>query len=96
MFKILHAKNHFIKVVTKLISINTGARRLLFLTLILILLQHVVSCVWIFFADFSDNTKSNWIYIHNYQDLDNYELYITSFYFTVTTIMTVGYGDITA
>ena len=24
------------------------------------------------------------------------ELYVTSFYFTVTTIMTVGYGDITA
>jgi ABC-type dipeptide/oligopeptide/nickel transport system permease component len=24
------------------------------------------------------------------------ELYITSFYFTVTTLMTVGYGDITA
>lgn len=24
------------------------------------------------------------------------DLYITSFYFTVTTIMTVGYGDITA
>ena len=24
------------------------------------------------------------------------QLYITSFYFTVTTIMTVGYGDITA
>lgn len=24
------------------------------------------------------------------------ELYITSFYFTITTIVTVGYGDITA
>jgi len=28
--------------------------------------------------------------------MDNLDLYITSFYFTVTTIMTVGYGDITA
>lgn len=28
--------------------------------------------------------------------MDNYNLYITSFYFSVTTIVTVGYGDITA
>ena len=28
--------------------------------------------------------------------MEDVDLYITSFYFTVTTIMTVGYGDITA
>jgi hypothetical protein len=28
--------------------------------------------------------------------MENYELYITSLYFIVTTIMTVGYGDIHA
>lgn len=29
-------------------------------------------------------------------DYSDYELYFTSFYFSVTTIVTVGYGDITA
>lgn len=29
-------------------------------------------------------------------DYEDYELYVTSFYFSVTTIVTVGYGDITA
>ena len=29
-------------------------------------------------------------------DLSEYELYVNSFYFTVTTVVTVGYGDITA
>ena len=28
--------------------------------------------------------------------MNNYDLYVTSFYFSVTTIVTVGYGDITA
>ena len=28
--------------------------------------------------------------------MDDYNLYVTSFYFSVTTIVTVGYGDITA
>jgi Ion channel len=30
-----------------------------------------------------------------YQEYDNLSLYLTAFYFTVTTIVTVGYGDIT-
>jgi Trk-type K+ transport system membrane component len=38
----------------------------------------------------------NWIYQKGCSDMDVIDLYITSFYFTVTTIMTVGYGDITA
>ena len=29
-------------------------------------------------------------------DMSDWELYVTSFYFTVTTILTVGYGDILA
>jgi hypothetical protein len=38
----------------------------------------------------------NWIYQKDYQDMPDVELYITAFYFTVTTLVTVGYGDITA
>ena len=30
------------------------------------------------------------------QNMSNDELYVSSFYFTVTTLVTVGYGDITA
>lgn len=33
---------------------------------------------------------------NNFQDFKDFELYITSFYFTVATIVTVGYGDINA
>ena len=34
--------------------------------------------------------------MNDYQDFDDFTLYMTSFYFTVTTIVTVGYGDIHA
>lgn len=95
MFKILHAHNHFIRIVTDYIKIGDGSRRLLFMTLFLILLQHVVSCFWIFIAYFNWNNRKNWIFAYDFVDLEDYELYIMSFYFTVTTIMTVGYGDIT-
>ena len=50
----------------------------------------------IFIAQIDDQSKDNWIYAKGYIDSPAYELYITSFYFTVTTLVTVGYGDITA
>lgn len=47
-------------------------------------------------ARFNEDSRKNWIYEYGMTDTSNYELYITAFYFTVTTIVTVGYGDITA
>ena len=41
-----------------------------------------------------DEYSTNWVIDGGYQDLDWSDLYLASFYFTVTTITTVGYGDI--
>lgn len=62
MLKILHEKNNFIKRITDYVTISIGARRLLFLTLILTLLQHVTTCMWIFFAGLNKDDRKNWIY----------------------------------
>ena len=35
-----------------------------------------------------------WIEAGGYEGLSIFDLYVTSYYFTVTTITTVGYGDI--
>jgi voltage-gated potassium channel Kch len=50
----------------------------------------------IFFAKFDSTNKINWIFESGVNDSEEFELYVTSYYFTVTTIMTVGYGDIKA
>lgn len=42
-----------------------------------------------------DDSKTNWIYLKGMTDAEDVELYVTAFYFTVTTLVTVGYGDIT-
>ena len=66
------------------------------------MLSHAFGKIWnsklyrIFIAKFDETSKENWIYIKDFGDMDNYDLYVTSFYFSVTTIVTVGYGDITA
>ena len=61
---------------------------------------HVVSCLWIILADFDPNKEKSWIYEYANYDTDEQvtrpDIYMTSFYFTITTITTVGYGDLSA
>ena len=41
-----------------------------------------------------EKSKVNWIYKQGLVDASNWDLYVTGLYFTTTTIITVGYGDI--
>jgi len=96
LLKMLRVKNAYLKEAAEFFKISKGSERMLMYTLILFLLQHVVACIWVYFGRFDEGSKMSWIYQKDYLEMDNIDLYITSFYFTVTTIMTVGYGDITA
>lgn len=96
LLKIVQVKNKFVKNLSEILQIGIGVERLLFLALIFFVLQHVAACIWIFVAQLEPDSKKNWIYRGNYLDDQNFELYVTAFYFTVTTILTVGYGDISA
>ena len=55
---------------------------------------HVVCCVWIIAANMDPNEIDSWI--NGYDVTEKSNLYLASFYFTVTTITTVGYGDMSA
>ena len=63
------------------------------------LISHVIACFWIIAASLGDFDKS-WIALQygtaNFDEIDRSDLYLTSFYFTITTITTVGYGDFSA
>jgi hypothetical protein len=53
--------------------------------------------LWIFTARNFQNDDidgDTWIEAGGFEDYNLLELYFTSYYFTVTTITTVGYGDI--
>jgi len=61
------------------------------------LMCHFISCLWIFIGkNFQDDEidGDNWIEAGEFEELTIGELYLTSFYFAVTTVTTVGYGDI--
>ncbi len=61
-------------------AINPSIFRLGFFFFWIILIAHWIACIW--------------IYIARYEGLENIPTYIDSIYWCITTITTVGYGDI--
>jgi CRP-like cAMP-binding protein len=68
----------------------------LFGTLFMIFISlHVVSCLWYFMARFYDFSPDTWIVRKDLQDSSMFDAYLFSLYWALTTLSTIGYGDIT-
>jgi hypothetical protein len=93
VFKIVKERSKFLKYVQDMLQLGYGFERLIFFVLVFLLLCHIVSCLWVFQASFSKNYEGTWME-EIFNDMSRSQTYLTSFYFTVTTITTVGYGDI--
>jgi len=128
ILKIVKQRSQLLKYLNEILKIGLGLERLLFFTLIFFLMCHILTCIWVIAAQFSqeegatgaeDDTKDfdeilnstrrflndticppqelpppilSWF--DEFDHLSSTSAYITSFYFTITTITTVGYGDI--
>jgi hypothetical protein len=52
-----------------------------------------MGCFWYFIADL-EGSPDNWVTRYGYLDSDTETLYLTALYWAVTTLTTIGYGDI--
>jgi CRP-like cAMP-binding protein len=75
-------------------SLNPGILKLFKFIILGMLLSHIVACLWFLTAKLTDFDEDSWVVRYNLQDLSAVEQYITSVYFVLTTIATVGFGDI--
>jgi hypothetical protein len=75
--------------------INTGVLRLVRFMTVMLLLMHLIACAWFATAYSNAFPENSWVALQSLQDAEPITQYIRSLYWTVTTMTTIGYGDIT-
>jgi len=75
------------------LELHSIVLRLMTFFIITATLVHIMACIWYFEAKL-DSNPSNWVTRYFFLENTNASLYLTSLYYVISTIATVGYGDI--
>ncbi|NET41573.1 MAG: cyclic nucleotide-binding domain-containing protein [Okeania sp. SIO2B3] len=77
------------------ININSTLIRMCKLVILIILITHWVACIWFMIGSWKSNAENSWLISNSLQSASRRTQYINSLYWAITTLTTVGYGDIT-
>jgi hypothetical protein len=98
MLKIMKGKNvsRMTKYFLDKFKIDSNIERFIIFIFTFLILNHLSACFWYMIAKFDDFSPDCWVTRLGFIDESSYDLYIISLYWTLTTVTTVGYGDISA
>lgn len=74
---------------------NSGVVRMFELFIIVFLIDHWVACLWFFIGNLTGQSGESWLQGDNLHLENTTTQYLYSLYWSITTLTTVGYGDIT-
>lgn len=94
MFK--NTQSVFMEKLQDFLSIKQSAMRLCKSFVTILLCVHFVSCLWFYSSKLEDFHPDTWVVRNQLIDEDLGTLYLSSLYWTFTTLATVGYGDISS
>lgn len=97
IFKALQSSDsEFMEKFQDVLNIKQSSIRVFTSLLTALICLHLASCFWYFTAKLDAFHPDTWVVRYGYRNDSDATLYITSFYWAITTLSTVGYGDISA
>ena len=89
--------NKQLRFMNLVLKVSVEMEKLIRFLWLIFLIIHLIACFWVFMGTFyMIDTSANWIEQYSFQNVSDIDMYIISLYWTVTTLVTVGYGDICA
>lgn len=82
--------------IQEFIQMNSRLWKLIKFLISVFLCVHIMACFWFFSARIDSFEPETWVVRYGFVDDGIWSQYLTSTYWTVTTVVTVGYGDISA
>ncbi|CAG9319559.1 unnamed protein product [Blepharisma stoltei] len=92
-----HYKKHDLAdKIQDMMQLNSRFYKLMTFLVSVCLCVHIMGCLWFFMAKINNFDPDTWVTRCGYIDKTVWEKYIASIYWAMTTVTTVGYGDIAA
>ena len=77
------------------VNVNPVVIRMINLVVIIFLIDHWVACLWFFIGNVAPVYSESWLRDASLEDARTTTQYMKALYWSITTLTTVGYGDIT-
>ena len=74
MLKIVKERGKFSKYINDMLRLNVGVERLIYFTLIFVLMCHITACMWYLVAKLEDFSPETWVVRGNFQDQSEYDV----------------------
>lgn len=96
VLRLVKARQKYVDTVSSYIKIKPSIERIFTTFGLSFIIFHIVACIWHLTTVYDSEDIENWKFRLGYNDDGVWDLYLTSFYWTIQTVVTVGYGDIPA
>ena len=90
--RIIPQRNRLGTKLMKFFNVRAGVDRLIWFVLTFFVIVHLVACGFGLVG--LEEPEPSWITAYDLRDNKHWDLYIVCFHWTITTLTTVGYGDI--